>query len=223
MPRLIGFCGSRSLSAAWRPLVRVVVFSAMTQDGCSLLAGAAPGADRFVLSAAVELARRSGSPPGLRVFACGGRRGGFPGPGSRAFAFGALPPPWLVAAVDVGASVRWWAGGPPSVPIRGRLAGRSRALVRALAAQPGAALVGFVGRPCPVGLLPAPRWSSSGSGTWSSLALAAALGVAVFVFWCSPGPVALPSAFGSWALCEQVGPFAGSWALSPVASQGSLF
>jgi hypothetical protein len=93
------------------------------------------------------------------------------------------------------------------------LARRSVALVRAVAASgPGAAMVGFPAGPCPVGVVPGPRWVSGfGSGTWASLALAAGLGLPVVVF-CPAG--ALPASWGSWSPVAS-GPFAGGWLLCP--------
>jgi hypothetical protein len=96
------------------------------------------------------------------------------------------------------------------------LARRSVALVRAVAASgPGAAMVGFPVRPCPVGLSPSAQpgqcFCGLGSGTWASLALAAGLGLPVVVF-CPAG--ALPASWGSWSPVVS-GAFAGGWLLCP--------
>ena len=109
-------------------------------------------------------------------------------------------------------------------PWRGRLAARSAAMVRFVAASPSPLLVGFVSGSCPAGLVPSPAASACfagvGSGSWASLALAAGLGVPVVVFWCGPGPVALPPAWGSWVAAG--GPLVGGWRLVPPAVQLSL-
>ena len=86
-------------------------------------------------------------------------------------------------ALAAGASVSWWAGGGPSVPLAVRLASRSAALVSAVAASgAGRGFVGFVSSPCPAGLVPSPSpsacFSGFGSGSWASLALASGLGLA---------------------------------------------
>jgi len=82
------------------------------------------------------------------------------------------------------------------------LVARSVALVRAAAAVPAAGwLVALAGGPCPAGIVPAARWRSGrpASGTWSSAALAAGLGVPVLVVWCAASAVALPAWPGGWA------------------------
>ncbi len=100
---------------------------------------------------------------------------------------------------------------------RSAFARRSAALVRAVVASgPGAAFAGFVSSPCPPGIAPARSWRSGRpvSGSWSALALAAGLGLPVYVFWCGSGKPALPSAWGSWSHVSS-GPFAGGWAFVP--------
>lgn len=102
------------------------------------------------------------------------------------------------------------------------LAARSAALVRYLAARPSSGLVAFVAEPCPVPVLPVSRWVPAACGTWSSVALAVALGLPAFVVWCAqvphasggpgaprlpswPGgawrPVALPGGLSGWVWC----------------------
>lgn len=101
---------------------------------------------------------------------------------------------------------------------RSAFARRSVACVRSVAAVPGAAFVGFVSSPCPPGAAPARSWRSGRpvSGSWSSLALAAGLGLPVFVFWCGApaGWLPVPSAWGSWSAVP-AGPFAGAFLLVP--------
>jgi len=114
----------------------------------------------------------------------------------------------------------------PALPPRQALAARSVALVRALV--PSGQLVAFTSGPCPAYIFPARKWESGmpPSGTWSTLALAAGLGLPAFLFWCTPGPPALPDwPCWSWSPVA-AGPFAGSWRLGlsrPAAGQEELF
>lgn len=180
---LVGFCGSRSLSSSWSPLVARVVGGAFASRR-SVAVGCAAGADALVRSAA-----------GPSAVARGGS--------------------CFVFSVSSG---RWGSG-------RSAFARRSAACVRSVAASgPSAAFVGFVSSPCPAGVVPASSWRSGSpvSGSWSSLALAAGLGVRVVVFWCAPGRAgrALPAAWGLWWPVGS-GPFAGGWGFVP--AQASLF
>jgi len=112
------------------------------------------------------------------------------------------------------ASGRWGSG-------RAAFARRSAAMVRALAAGAGSRLLGFCSSPCPAGVVPAPRWRSGqpASGTWSSLALGAGLGVEVIVHWCSADPPMLPAwPGGRWLARDE-----GGWRWEPVAEQGALW
>ena len=137
----IGFCGSRSLPASARPLVSSVVQSVLSGSGTSpacqplrLAIGCSVGADSLVLSSVPEALLSC-----VDVFS--------------AFGFGGVGACRLSAVSSVlsvaraGASVRWWAGGLPSVPLHQRLALRSVALVRHLACTPPAALVCFLSSP----------------------------------------------------------------------------
>lgn len=97
---------------------------------------------------------------------------------------------------------------PSSVPVRARFALRAQAFVRELAAVPGAALLAWPGAPAPGGLRPLRSWQSCGSGTWSEVALACGLGVAVFVF--APRAWLPGAAFGGgWG--GGVAELSGSW------------
>lgn len=95
---------------------------------------------------------------------------------------------------------------------RGAFAARTAALVRAAVAT-GGALVCFPLGPCPAGVLVARSWRSGSppSGSWSALALAAGLGLPVFVARSAAAPP-LPG-WGKWRRVS-VGPFAGLWRLS---------
>jgi hypothetical protein len=208
---MVGFCGSRALpvSAADSALIAGVVGSVLAAvPHRNVAVGCAIGADALVVSSALAL----GASSRLYVFA----------------AFGPVSPPWpaahvyapgassslssvsgVVGALAAGASVSWWAGGGPAVPLVGRLASRSSALISAVAASgAGRGFVGFVSSPCPAGLGPSPSpsecFSGYGSGSWGSLALASGLGLPVVVFpvekLASASPaIALPASWGSWA------------------------
>jgi hypothetical protein len=169
---MVGFCGSRSLSAKFQPLVSGVAVQVAKRLAVGV--GCASGADAFVREAV----------PSACVFHASG--------------FG------------VG---------------RGSFARRSASLVSAVAASPSPrGFVGFVASACPVGLVPSPLaakcFAGFGSGSWASLALAAGLGVPVFVFWCGQGSPQLPQWSGSWhqVTCRL---FSGSWLFLP--SQQSIF
>jgi hypothetical protein len=135
----------------------------------------------------------------VRAVVAGALRAGFSSvttgcaSGADAAARAACPPGRLV--VFAVASGRFGSG-------RSAFARRSAALVRALARDPGSALAGFVRSPCPPGVTPARAWRSGrpASGSWSSLALAVGLGLPILVFWCAPGPPALPAwSGGEWS------------------------
>lgn len=106
----------------------------------------------------------------------------------------------------------------------GAFAARSQRLVSWVAAH-GGSFVAFVNRPCPAGVSPARSWRSGrpGSGSWSSLALAAGLGCPVAVVVCGPR-VVLPAWPGwSW-VAGSVARVPCFWlVLAPVARQPVLF
>ena len=200
-------CGSRSLSQAASRAVGQVV-PALLGAGSVLSVGCASGAD----AAAVSSATAQGAGSRLQLFAVGGQ-------GGAGFAGRASALPGVRAASVAGARVTWWAGGPPSVPLRARLARRSLACVRSvLAGGPGSGLVAFVSR-LPSQAFGSGAWPSCGSGTWSAVAAAARAGLPVVVVpvggvsGCSlPG---LPGG-GSWVavgLAAQVGGF--RWVPAP--------
>ena len=218
MAGMVGFCGSRTLaaSATDSALVSRVVGSVLAAlPHRDLAVGCAVGGDALVVSSVLA----AGASSRLCVFATFGPVSP-PWPASRVFAPGASSSvssvSGVASALAAGASVSWWAGGGPAVPLAGRLASRSAALVSAIAASgAGRGFVGFVTSPCPAGLGPSPSpsvcFSGSGSGSWASLALASGLGLPVVVFpvgaLASAGPVgALPASWGSW---------------TPLASSGS--
>ncbi|MCP4544272.1 MAG: hypothetical protein GY832_44735 [Chloroflexi bacterium] len=142
MAALVGFCGSRSLSPQFAPLVRAVV-AAVRAGGRGVAVGCSPGVRVPVVAAA----------PGALVFRAGSGQGAFPrrsaqfvqavaasGPGCQVFAFVVGPCParvspspsparcfcgggsgtWAELALAVGlgvpVSVFWCASGAPSLP-----------------------------------------------------------------------------------------------------------
>jgi hypothetical protein len=203
---VVGFCGSRYLSPSFRPLVSGVVSSVLV-GGCSVAVGCASGADEFVLSSVVS----SGAASRLSVFSAFG-----PG-GVGAVRVSAVSS--VLSALSAGASVQWWAGGGPRVPVRARLVRRSAAFVSFLASSPGSSpsaslrtsLVGFVSSPV-----------VAGSGAWGEVGLAVRCGVPVVVFPCGFPASALPSlGQGRWVSAGG-GVWSGGWRWVPSASQPSL-
>ena len=122
---MVGFCGSRALpsSAGVSALVAGVVGSVLS-GGRNVAVGCATGGDALVVSSALS----AGASSRLRVFAAFGPVSP-PWPDTRVFAPGASSSlssvSGVAGALTAGASVSWWAGGGPSVPLAGRLASRS--------------------------------------------------------------------------------------------------
>ena len=199
-------CGSRSLSASAAPLVNQVVHSLLSA-GRGIAVGCATGVDAAVVSSVLA----SSATSQLQVFAAFGPGG--------AGAAGRVSAVSIVSqAAANGVPVSWWAGGPASVPLRGRLASRSLACVRSVVGTGnGAGLVAFVSA------LPSRSWGSGafpscGSGSWSSVAAAAKLGLPVVVFpvgalvgvASAQLPVLPVSVGGSWS-CAGAGIWSGAW------------
>jgi hypothetical protein len=178
---VVAVAGSRELPVSGAALV-VRMASDLAAGGASFAVGCCSGADAALLSAV------PGSvPPSLvRCFAAFGPAG--QGCGQ----FSAIAAVQAFAAA--GGSVSWWAGGPASVQLRSRLAGRTRAVIGAA----DAGLVAFFGSP-----------SSRGSLFACRLALSRGLPVVAF-------PVGFPAAelpllgSGSWLPCGGYGGF--KWA-----------
>jgi hypothetical protein len=181
LPGVVAVAGSRALPASGAALV-VRVASDLAAGGASFAVGCCSGADAALLAAV------PGSvPPSLvHCFAAFGPGGQGAGP------FSAVPAVQAFAAS--GGCVHWWAGGPASVQLRSRLAGRTRAVIGAA----DAGLVAFFGSP-----------SSRGSLFACRLALSRGLPVVAF-------PVGFPAAelpflgAGSWVPCGAFGGF--EWA-----------
>jgi len=199
----IMICGTRRLPPGAASLVGRVVGSTLAA-GRSLVTGCATGADAAAVSATLAI----GAASRLQIMAVGGADGaGFAG---RASAIDVVQ-----AAARAGAGVRWWAGGPASLPIRSRLAKRSAAALQHTAMRgPGSGLVAIVTAPPPRHWSGSGPWWSCGSGTWSTVAAAAARGMRVVVLPAS-GPIALPSLPGTtgvWAPAGGGGVWAQAWA-----------
>ena len=190
---LVAFGGSRSLPASAGGLVASVV-GACLRAGCSVSVGCAVGADQLVLSAALAA---PGGASRLSVFAVGAASGAGFWSGS------ALPA--VRSAAAAGARVVWLAGGALSLPLRARLALRSRA--------------GLVGASGFVLFLASP--SSPGSLSVAVAAVAAGLPVFAFAVGFVGAPLAPRGCPGSWVPSSLAG-FA-CWRWVPVASQPALF
>lgn len=150
---IVAVAGSRSLPPGGAALVGRVAAD-LAESGCSLVVGCCRGADAAVLRSVPVLV------PPSRVLCLA--------------AFGPVSPPWPAARYSApgawsgsavpevarfmlaGGSVSWWAGG-PSVPLRSRLAARTRAVV----AEASAGLVVFFGSPDSRGSLLAARCAVS--------------------------------------------------------------
>jgi len=162
-------CGSRTLPVAAIPRVERLV-TALLGAGSVIVAGCATGADEMAVSAVLGSAQASR----LRLFVIGAASGA-------GFSASVSALAGIRSAVAAGASVTWWAGGSAAVPLRARLVRRSQAGIKATAAGgAGSGLVAFVSA-LPAGSLGSDAWPSCGSGSWSSAAFAARLGLAVFL------------------------------------------
>ncbi|MGH8652645.1 MAG: hypothetical protein ACREYE_10965, partial [Gammaproteobacteria bacterium] len=151
-PGVVAVAGSSRLPPGGAQLVARVAL-ALEASGFSLAVGCCAGADQVALSAVSA----------VRVLCAFGPGGAGAGPASAVRA--------VLAAQVSGVPVAWWAGGPPSVPLKARLARRTAAVV----AQASAGCVVFFGSPVSRGALLAAE-------------LAAARGLPVIAF-----PVGFPA------------------------------
>jgi len=153
----VAFSGSRSLCAEASPFVRRVLASVVA-SGRGVAVGCACGLDAVVVRSVGSVVPAAS----LSVFAVFSSSG--------AGAWGGSAVSSVRAAAAAGASVVWSAGG--SGVLRSRLRSRSAAMVRfAAASGAGAGLVAFVSG----------GWAAS-PGSWSTVRLAAELGLPVVVF-----------------------------------------
>lgn len=184
----VAFGGSRSLPAAFSPLVVRVVSGCVSAGASSFAVGCASGADAVALSALVA----AGAASRVRVFAVGSSSGaGF----WRCSALAGVR-----AAASAGAAVSWLAGGALSVPLVRRLAARSRACVASLGA--GGVFCVFVSSP-------------SSRGSFGAARAAVSLGVRVVAFPCGFAGSALPSLGGGAWVPVSSGVFVGGWLWRP--------
>ncbi len=199
---IIGFCGSRSLPESARPLVTSVVSSVLTGSNAQLAVGCSIGADEMVLSSIREPALSR-----VSIFAA------FGAGGVGACSLSAVST--VLHAARGGASVNWWSGGNERVPVRGRLARRSVALVKHLTSTGPSALICFLSSP-------------SSSGSLKACRRANRLGISVFVFCIGFSSSLLPPVGrGSWSLvsptCSIPGIIACRWRSNqPVINEGSF-
>jgi predicted Rossmann fold nucleotide-binding protein DprA/Smf involved in DNA uptake len=187
---VVAVAGSRSLPPGGASLVAGVARS-LVAAGASLVVGCAVGADTAVVSAV--------SPAALRVLATFGPGGAGAWAGSAGSA--------VRAFAAAGGAVVWWAGGGPTVPLRARLAARTRAVV----AEASAGLVVFFGSPM-----------SRGSVLAAQLAAARGLPVVAFPLGFAPAQLPLLGC-GSWAPAGGSGVWAEAWVLVPQITHYYLF
>jgi hypothetical protein len=183
---VVALAGPRDLPGAEAARVGEVA-RALVGAGRSLAVGCCVGADEAALQEAGP-----GS-PAVRVLAAWGPAGEGAGPASAVAS--------VLAHEAAGGPVAWWAGGGAAVPLRARLAARTRAVV-------GAADAGLV------------VWLRPGS-RGSRLAAEAAVGRGLPVVAFPVGGGSLPSLGpGSWVPAG-AGPWAAGWRWAP--AQGGLF
>jgi hypothetical protein len=175
---VVAVAGSRALPAYGSALVARVV-SDLAASGASFVVGCCSGVDAALLSAV------PGSvPPSLvRCLAAFGPCGVGAGPASAVAQVSAF--------ACAGGSVQWWAGGQASVPLRSRLADRTRAVV----ASANAGLVVFFSSP-----------SSRGSILACRCAVARGLPVLAFAVGFSGSKLPVFGA-GAWVPSGQFGGF----------------
>jgi predicted Rossmann fold nucleotide-binding protein DprA/Smf involved in DNA uptake len=163
---VVAVAGSRSLPISFAPQVQAVVAS-VVGSGRSVAVGCCVGADAFALSSGVSLLA-------LRCFAAFGPGGVGSGPASAVSQVSAF--------AAAGGVVSWWSGGPASVPLRPRLAARTKSVICSASAS------------CVV------LFSSPASrGSLLACRLAVGRGLPVFAFPCGFAGSALPSlGAGSW-------------------------
>jgi predicted Rossmann fold nucleotide-binding protein DprA/Smf involved in DNA uptake len=188
---VVALAGSRSLPPGSAQFVAGVARS-LVAAGASLVVGCAVGADAAVLSSGVP-------PSALRVLAAFGPGGAGAWVGSAVSA--------VRAFAAAGGAVVWWAGGGPAVPLRARLAARTRAVVT----EASAGLVVFFGSP-------------ASRGSVLAAQLAAARGLPVVAFPLRFPPAQLPAlSVGSWVPAGGADVWTGALVWVPEVVQGSLF
>lgn len=200
---VVALAGSRGLPASAGGAVASVCSSVVSR-GAALSVGCCVGFDALVLRWAL-----SGSSVGsVRCFAA------FGSSGAGACSLSAVSS--VSSFVLAGGSVSWSAGGGSALPLRARLAARSRAVVASAVASAVA---------CPVFASAAPGscpgavvffGSPSSRGSFLAASVAAGAGLPVLAFPCGFCPTALPllAPGGSWSACR----FSGIWSFAFVWS-----
>jgi hypothetical protein len=192
---LVGICGSRNLSREWDSLITAVVQAAI-EEGRGIATRCDAGGDALALRACFTR-QASFIAPSLRVFAAFGAEG------AGADEHSAVTLVQEVARYPTAAGVAenggrivvaWWAGGDRVHSIDRRRAGRTQAMVDAVAASGDrCGLVAFVGG--------GPRASP---GTWQAIRLAHERGIPVVVFPCGCSLRVFPSlGHGHWSTAGQ--------------------
>jgi len=197
---VLGFSGARSLSAGQLAIAQDIARQAAHVG--SVYTGCALGADAAAVAGALPVGGL------LHIFAVGTRTGaGFP----RGFV------PHHLGGIETtgGVILHWSAGGPLTVPLVARLARRSLAMVRAVAAA-GGSLVAFPASPRPPRAFRPGPFPSCGSGTWATVGAAALLGVPVFVVYSARPSAVLPVA-GVWTPALVFG--VAGWAFVPATAK----
>ena len=185
---LVAMAGSRSLPSDGAALVARVA-SALVQSGRLLTVGCCLGADAAVLSAV--------PPASVHVFAAWGPDGAGAWRGSTVSA--------VLAQAAARASVTWWAGGGPKVPLAARLSARTRVVV----SQASAGLVAFLSAPV-------------SRGTTLACHVAVSRGLPVLAFPLGFAPMSLSSlGAGLWVPAGGSDVWRGAWLWAP--DQGKLF
>jgi hypothetical protein len=203
---IVAFTGSRLLPSRAVPggLVSQVVASAL-RSGRLVATGCASGADSAVISTVLA----QGAAASLRIHcAFSAEQPEHPAlpPFHGSWRFSGIPA--IRQAIRAGALVHWRAGAPSADGTWGgthtlvaRLRRRSQHMVNSLwsGRACGSGLVAFVATPPPRPVRVGTSWSPCGSGTWSTVALAAGLGLPVVVFPIQAGAGVLPAwPGGSW-------------------------
>jgi predicted GIY-YIG superfamily endonuclease len=186
---VVAVAGSRSL-----PLEASAVVAAVARElvagGCSLVVGCCVGADAAVLAALAGAGGAAAGAP-FRVLCAWGPGGAGAGPTS---AMGTV-----LAAAGAGVPVVWWSGDGPDVPLRARLAARTRAVV----AEASAGCVVFFDSP-----------ASRGSLLAAQVAVERSLPVVAFPVGFAPAQLPELGA-GVWVPVGLGGVWIGAWRWSP--------
>jgi hypothetical protein len=172
MGGVVAVVGSRSLPSGGVALVSHVS-CALSRTGHTLAVGCAHGADAAVLNCVIQNKISASS---VQCFSAFGQ--------DRSGSCGVSAVAMVSAFSGLGGSVSWWAGGGSSVPVRGRLAVRARAVVSSASVS----VVAFFS-------------SASSIGTFKACQFGASRGLSVVAFPLGFSGSSLPSlGSGSWVV-----------------------